>query len=339
MTVSVRAQAWSRYDTLIDAATEEDPNPWVRQADGRVTYEPDFDLLSRLLAVPLELAARSQTGVPALALDVWTGHEFRRAGFDPDSVWPRASEPRVLTPELRGVIRELPRDLRDELNRRLTRGSLAGASSSTARVLGKNYVKQVDVVMSGWDTGPELMVSTKRMDSSFGKNAANRVEESYGDAKNLRLRHPRAALGFMYGLRSTALTQEPDKAEWLIDLLMKLGREDDAYDAVALIIPRWSDSPSDDGLDDTLPVDEDALAAAGLWDDAATPGDAGVTGPRSQDSAHSGPTPTVELDHDAVPDELQPARFFAVMTRRVLDNCPVGFHKVARSRLSNPREL
>ena len=31
------------------------------------------------------------------------------------------------------------------------------------------------------------MVSTKRMDSSFGKNAANRVEESYGDAKNLRL--------------------------------------------------------------------------------------------------------------------------------------------------------
>ena len=37
--------------------------------------------------------------------------------------------------------------------------------------------------MSSWATGPELMVSTKRMDSSFGKNAANRVEESYGDAK------------------------------------------------------------------------------------------------------------------------------------------------------------
>ena len=64
----------------------------------------------------------------------------------------------------------------------------------TANLLGKNYVKQVDVVMSGWATGPELMVSTKRMDSSFGKNAANRVEESYGDAKNLRLRHPQAAL-------------------------------------------------------------------------------------------------------------------------------------------------
>ena len=31
--------------------------------------------------------------------------------------------------------------------------------------------------------GPELMISTKRMDSSFGNNAANRVEESYGDAE------------------------------------------------------------------------------------------------------------------------------------------------------------
>ncbi|MDT0407242.1 hypothetical protein, partial [Streptomyces edwardsiae] len=87
-----------------------------------------------------------------------------------------------------------------------------------------------------WDTGPELLISTKRMDSSFGKNAANRVEESYGDAKNLRLRHPLSALGFVYGLRSTILTTEPDKAEWLIDLLGKLGTEDDAYHAVALVM-------------------------------------------------------------------------------------------------------
>lgn len=73
--------------------------------------------------------------------------------------------------------------------------------------------------MSAWATGPELMVSTKRMDSSFGKNAANRVEESYGDAKNLRLRHPQAALGFVYALSAVALEREPDIAAWLIDLL------------------------------------------------------------------------------------------------------------------------
>ena len=81
-----------------------------------------------------------------------------------------------------------------------------GETGASANILGKNYVKQVDVVISAWNTGPELMISTKRMDSSFGNNAANRVEESYGDAKNLRSRHPQAALGFVYSLSSTAFT-------------------------------------------------------------------------------------------------------------------------------------
>lgn len=97
--------------------------------------------------------------------------------------------------------------------------------------------------MSSWATGPELMISTKRMDSSFGKNAANRVEESYGDAKNLRSRHPEAALGFLYGLGANALETEPEIARWLVDLLGKLGRESDAYDAVGLIIPHIPSAP------------------------------------------------------------------------------------------------
>lgn len=102
------------------------------------------------------------------------------------------------------------------------------------------------------------------MDSSFGKNAANRVEESYGDAKNLRLRHPLAALGFVYGLCSTIFNESPDKAEWLIDLLQKLGREDDAYHAVALIIIEYGAHLAvDEGNDD--PGDgEDPLAEAGI---------------------------------------------------------------------------
>ena len=71
---------------------------------------------------------------------------------------------------------------------------MRGGVGSSANVLGKNYVKQVDVVMSDWDTGPQLLISTKWMDSSFGKNAANRVEESCGDAKNFRHRYRRSAV-------------------------------------------------------------------------------------------------------------------------------------------------
>ncbi len=105
---------------------------------------------------------------------------------------------------------------------------MKGVAGSSASVLGKHHEagRRGHVEL---DTGPELLISTKRMDSSFGKNAANRVEESYARRQNLRLRHPLAALGFVYGLRSTILSTEPDKAEWLIDLLGKLGTEDDAY--------------------------------------------------------------------------------------------------------------
>ncbi|WP_261322853.1 hypothetical protein [Rhizobium leguminosarum] len=72
------------------------------------------------------------------------------------------------------------------------------------------------------------------MDSSYGKNAPNRIEESYGDAKNLRLRYPRAALGFLFGLRSD-LEKEPKTAEWLFDLLAKLGQAEAAERSLANI--------------------------------------------------------------------------------------------------------
>ncbi|MBM9606818.1 hypothetical protein JWG88_21500, partial [Desulfopila inferna] len=131
-------------------------------------------------------------------LDLWLSYELRRAGFDSDAVWPRASDPRIMPGAISSLLEALPQKERLLIEQRLRR-SMKGVSGSSASVLGKHYMKQVDVVMSDWDTGPELLISTKRMDSSFGKNAANRVEESYGDAKNLRLRHPLAALGFVYG--------------------------------------------------------------------------------------------------------------------------------------------
>ncbi|HOW92858.1 MAG TPA: hypothetical protein PLF91_00005, partial [Mycolicibacterium fallax] len=193
---SAKAAAWPLFDAIVARATLREVNPW--QPGGG--FVPDYPTLARLLAVPLRLGAESRSGVPALAVDVWVAHELRRAGLDPDAVWPRAEPPRVVDRDVLAFIRAIPKGMgRDELLARLRDGS-GGVGTASASIAGKNYLKQVDVIVSSWQTGPELLISTKRMDSSFGKNAANRVEESYGDAKNLALRHPLAALGFVYAL-------------------------------------------------------------------------------------------------------------------------------------------
>lgn len=46
---------------------------------GQVVFVPYYDTFSKLLGVPVYLHATSQSGVPALALDVWVSHEMRRA--------------------------------------------------------------------------------------------------------------------------------------------------------------------------------------------------------------------------------------------------------------------
>jgi hypothetical protein len=171
------------------------------------------------------------------------------------------------------------------------------------------------------------------MDSSFGKNAANRVEESYGDAKNLRLRHPLAALGFVYGLRSTILEEEPDKAEWIIDLLHKLGNEDDAYHAVGLLMIQYSDDVAVEEGADVADDGDDALAAAGI-----------EPGPSPEDDAPSGvgndvigfvlqQLPPVSLIFDARAEKIHPALFLASMVHRVIAATPVNRHRDARERM------
>ena len=100
--MSVRAKAWTLFDEIVAAAAKNGyVSPWVTQSGAAPLYEPDYDTLRRLLGVPLLLGANSQSGVPALALDVWLAFELRRCGFDPDAVWPRASVPRVLPAEIR----------------------------------------------------------------------------------------------------------------------------------------------------------------------------------------------------------------------------------------------
>ena len=330
---STKSTAWTEFDRIVAEAAPGGVhgNPWVRTSSGDLGYTPDHRTLRRLLAVPLRLRASTTTGVPALALDVWLSYELRRAGFDPDAVWPRATSPRVLPAPIVSLLDKVSSKERDALWRRLSsKTPPAGVAASNAIILGKNYLKQVDVGMSGWATGPELLISTKRMDSSFGKNAANRVEESYGDAKNLRLRHPLAALGFVYGLRSTIFDESPDTAEWLIDLLQKLGREDDAYHAVALVVIDYDDTMAVDSGPDDPGDDDDPLADAGLRPDEVP--SSGESDQMRLMGTESGEPLRVDLQTDRVPPALRTGAFLAEMVTRVLDATPVNFHREARRR-------
>lgn len=334
---STKAKAWAIYDRIVaDAAPAGvHTNPWTKDEAGLLAYEPDFATLTRLLGVPLYLRAPTTTGVPALALDVWIAYELRRSGFNRDAVWPRATAPRILPAPIVNLLQKVTGKEREALWKRLrAKTAPTGVAAASASILGKNYLKQVDVVMSNWAAGPELLISTKRMDSSFGKNAANRVEESYGDAKNLRLRHPLAALGFVYGLRSTIFDESPDKAEWLIDLLQKLGREDDAYHAVALVIIDYGAHDSIDGATDDLGDGEDPLAEAGVAqsEEIGEPEEEIVEHSEVDEALQN--LPPVSLFLDRVPADLQPAHFMAEMARRIIDATPVNFHTEARLRRS-----
>ena len=310
-------------------------NPWRFRENRRVYSSWITPPCSVCWRFPCCLDQHLSRGIPALALDVWTAYELRRAGFDPDLVWPRAEPPRILPSTLVALRKGATQRQRKVIDEMLASGkTYGGETSASANILGKNYVKQVDVVVSAWNTGPELMISTKRMDSSFGNNAANRVEESYGDAKNLRSRHPQAALGFIYSLSYTAFNPEHRRiADWIVDLLGKLGREDDAYDAVALIVPDVTNAgvaAVGEDVDDERP-----LVAAGI-EEAEDEGALPLAMPRTELDKRLDELPTVELRHDVVPSILTPEAFFATMINRLLDNCPINFHEEARWRRSNP---
>ncbi|RMI13557.1 hypothetical protein EBM89_03870 [Cellulomonas triticagri] len=329
---SSKQRAWVLFDSIVDEAAVhgEYSNPWVIDTTGALRYEPDFDTLQRLLGVPLLLGAATTTGVPALALDVWIAYELRRAGFDKDAVWPRATHPRILPAPVAKLLEKgaLPATLQAELLARLTKtGNVKNVTHSSASILGKNYLKQVDVILTDWHTGPEVLISTKRMDSSYGKNAPNRVEESYGDAKNLRLRHPMAALGFVFGLRNDVFDKEPATADWLLDLLAKLGREDDAYHATCVVLVEYGDEvlpPGDNGADD-----EDRAVSAGLEPDDEDEDEPLVVADALIENDLKW-LPKVRIDHARTPANLSPARFLAAMVEHVLDATPVNLHKRAR---------
>ena len=231
------------------------------------------------------------------------------------------------------LLEALPKLERAKLKKRISKkGAISGVTSASASILGKNYLKQVDVIMTDWATGPELLISTKRMDSSFGKNAPNRIEESYGDVKNLRLRHPISALGFLFGLRSTILEEEPETAAWLLDQISKLGREDDAYHSTCVILMEYGD---DVALTDDSSEALDEIEEPGPKEhDNALPKETGNVSIMEQTIAT---LPSVNVLLDRVPEDLNPAGFLAKLVTHVLSNTPVNMHVKARRRLASLR--
>lgn len=219
-----------------------DDNPWRADPHGERRYVPDYKLLAALVGIPVGEGRGSESGRLAKAIDAWVAHELRRAGFPPDEVWPRLTKPRVVPREVGLFIDGLPRALRQSAQEQLVRNKKVAPAD--AKVLGRAYVKQIDVLVAQWARGPELLVSTKSMVSSFRNNLPNRFEESYGDAKNLRGRYPLASMGFLFVLRSTIL-DEPGTFEKAVDMLRKLRAEQDVYDTTCLIVAEWHETAFD----------------------------------------------------------------------------------------------
>lgn len=221
-----------KYEELILAYWEERESDSVSRVYWDEGGEPRLELalLERLLSKSAADCDTVRSGGLAKALDMWIAEELRAAGFDSEAVWPRLHAPRVLDPSVLRFVGTLNAAAAEACCKALPR-----YASSNANVLGSAYRKQVDVGLSSWMTGPEILISTKTMGSSFGKNLANRFEEAYGDAKNLKGRHPLATLGFFF-LVNADIVDEANSYAKAISMLEKLQMEVDAYDVVCLML-------------------------------------------------------------------------------------------------------
>lgn len=264
--------ALTELDPILATASAD--SPWVvpvhPEREGERIYAPDYDLARRLLAVPIAAgyAREQQSGRVAKALDAWVAHELRRSGFPAGSVWPRTERPRVLPGDLVpveeavGAAEERLEQFEERLARyadkaagkghagkppslrqvgaaiRKVRRALPG--SGAANILGRFYVKQVDVAVSSWQQGPDVLISTKTQFSSYLNNKNNRYEEAVGEITNLRDRHPMAATGFAFLVR-TNIHDESGAFVYLRDLLLRLRKPDGAFDATMLLIADWDD--------------------------------------------------------------------------------------------------
>jgi hypothetical protein len=231
-------------------------SPW----NDRGKYRFDRDLLLHLIEVQDDgRDTDSNTGSLALAVDVWIATELRRAAVDRDIVWPRESQPRILPQALssaasrfRYAHKAATREIQEATIAKLAQ--LAGSSSS--KILGGFFAKEIDVVIADFDRGLELGVSTKTMTKSFGKNITNRFEEASGDLLNIRRRYPLATFGYVFLVTSNVLS-EPNCWERIKDMCHKLesltpGDERGSYDATCLLLLD-RDGPRPILLEDEVP--------------------------------------------------------------------------------------
>lgn len=286
-------QKLDRFDNFVPR--EPFVNPW--RPDG--TYVPDFELLEQVLRVAVGTTQAS--GIVAGATDVWAAEELRRAGFDADDVWPRRRSPRVFPRDIRLFVEKgLTRSLRSEVGGRYNAPGARSALPAEARVMGSAYLKQGDVVIASWATGVEVLISTKTMLSSYAKNLRNRFEEGYGDAKNLRGRHPLSALGFLFVAGNDISDAELGFA---VDMLRKLRSEPDVYDCSCLLLFEGSAKSK-----------------------------APVEGTDSGDEATLPSTRRVAVVHDMTPEDLSAGEFFQRIVEKALAHMPVDVYTEVRKR-------
>ncbi|SDH62365.1 hypothetical protein [Agrococcus jejuensis] len=250
----MKKDSFSPFDDALAAADLGDP--WTHGRGQPPTYAPDYQLLARLLTIPVAAGKGWETGALANGVDSWLSHELRRSRFGVDEVWPRPTRPRVLPRDIALLLERLPKGLADDVRARVA--NMAAIAPTDAHILGRAYEKQVDVAIARWDRGPELLLSTKTQISSFGKNLSNRFEEAYGDAGNLRGRHPLAAVGFFFVQRATILRDEPEAFERTIDMMRKLRATDasNGYTATGLALIDWHTSDGEVVVElDAVPED------------------------------------------------------------------------------------
>ena len=241
--------AFAEFDALL--AAQPSTLPWTFNS-----YVPDIDLFRNMLSVPISQGDKQESGRPAKALDAWIAQELRRAGFDPDSVWPRTRRPRVLAEGLAKTESKLEQlleallqheaDTGTKLKPASLRRAIKEATDSLpgnheAYILGDFYSKQIDVGLSSWRRGPDVLISTKTMFGSYRKNLRNRHEEAVGEVSSLRKRHPMAAMGYVYLVRGN-IFEEEGAYPILIDILTRLRRPGDAFDATMLLLADWDES-------------------------------------------------------------------------------------------------
>jgi hypothetical protein len=153
--------------------------------------------------------------------------------------------------------------------------------------------------------------------SSYWNNLRNRFEKFVGDAKHLRGRCPLAAIGILFVVRSTIVTEE-GAFQFLADMPGRL-HNPELFGAAGLVVVQWSN------------------ADCGLWRGPIDLGNPEEVRDRAEGA------PIVSLVLQEVPDALHPARLCRELVACVLARTPVTFHRRCRElklgqRLSVPEE-